>query len=568
MGKKNVARTYVVYYLCAVVLFVSLHLLTVQAQKGTGSGMDARCAEILSDKNRNPRERELQECLDHVHASIEKSEEKLEKQQKERTNTEQGIAIINQEINKALLRIRSSDVIIQDLGEEIGGKESMIDELADELQEREAFLASLLQRINELEQRGFVTLLFSNTTLSSYFFKENEYRSLHKVTEDSVRDINSLKSRLTASIGELEEKKVEQGRIRQHQQVSMGRVKDKRGEKEKILKSQLADEESTKESLQADEERAAKIRNRLFNLRGGGAIPFDEALTYAKEVHRATGVRPAFLLGLIKHESDLGRNVGTGTYRVDMHPTRDQPVFLHIVRLLGLEDPDKLRVSASPGFGWGGAMGPAQFIPSTWVCYGGLVNTKTETCSITNESRVVVSTARLQVGSTGADVKRLQQFLNKNGFVIANDGPGSPGKETSTYTNAVAKTVSRFQERYASRILKPYGLKQGNGQVGPSTRGAVNQLEFYGGNWRYKKEADIIRRYTKNNRPSNPWNPRDAFFASGIYLERLGAAGNECRAAGKYYAGSNWRSQVARMYCNGVLAKARDFERDIAFLQR
>jgi len=74
------------------------------------------------------------------------------------------------------------------------------------------------------------------------------------------------------------------------------------------------------------------------------------------------------LLGIITEESNLGENVGTGNWRTDMHPTRDQPVFATIVAELGL-DPDKMPVSKKPWYGWGGAMGPAQFIPSTWILY-------------------------------------------------------------------------------------------------------------------------------------------------------------------------------------------------------
>ena len=62
-----------------------------------------------------------------------------------------------------------------------------------------------------------------------------------------------------------------------------------------------------------------------------------------------------------------------------MNPTRDVPEFLAITSQLGL-NPETLKVSAAPSYGWGGAMGPAQFIPSTWACYGGFINTTTGSC--------------------------------------------------------------------------------------------------------------------------------------------------------------------------------------------
>jgi hypothetical protein len=81
----------------------------------------------------------------------------------------------------------------------------------------------------------------------------------------------------------------------------------------------------------------------------------------------------------LKQETNIGKNVGTGNWKTDMHPTRDVPVFQVIAATLGL-NPDTQAVSAAPSYGYGGAMGPGQFIPSTWACYGGYVNTTTGSC--------------------------------------------------------------------------------------------------------------------------------------------------------------------------------------------
>jgi len=57
-----------------------------------------------------------------------------------------------------------------------------------------------------------------------------------------------------------------------------------------------------------------------------------------------------------------------------MKPSRDQEPFVKITEELG-RDPDITPVSCpmrkkdGSQLGWGGAMGPAQFIPSTWMGY-------------------------------------------------------------------------------------------------------------------------------------------------------------------------------------------------------
>ena len=132
---------------------------------------------------------------------------------------------------------------------------------------------------------------------------------------------------------------------------------------------------------------AAKIRAALFPLAGGQKIPFGQALQYAQVASAKTGVRPAFLLAILTNESALGANVGqcyisntstgdginvkTGNFSPSvMKPTRDIQPFLDITKALGF-DPYKTVVSCQqPSVGgWGGAMGPAQFISSTWVLF-------------------------------------------------------------------------------------------------------------------------------------------------------------------------------------------------------
>ena len=56
---------------------------------------------------------------------------------------------------------------------------------------------------------------------------------------------------------------------------------------------------------------------------------------------------------------------GAIVYKV-MNPRRDTPIFQTLTASLGF-DPYKTLVSCPQAVGWGGAMGPAQFIPSTWV---------------------------------------------------------------------------------------------------------------------------------------------------------------------------------------------------------
>ncbi len=82
----------------------------------------------------------------------------------------------------------------------------------------------------------------------------------------------------------------------------------------------------------------------------------------------------------------------------------------------------------------------------------------------------------VKMGSITEDVRELQKFLNKNGFIIAKTGPGSPGKETNVFSTGTQAALIKFQEKYKNQILTPSGLKKGNGILGPNTRRVINSM--------------------------------------------------------------------------------------------
>ena len=91
------------------------------------------------------------------------------------------------------------------------------------------------------------------------------------------------------------QKKVEVSEVEKKKLVSVSKGKEK--EYEEILKERRA--------------KAAQIRAALFSVRDSAAIPFGKALEYAIEAERRTGVRPAFLLGILTQETNLGQNTGS-----------------------------------------------------------------------------------------------------------------------------------------------------------------------------------------------------------------------------------------------------------------
>jgi peptidoglycan hydrolase-like protein with peptidoglycan-binding domain len=83
-------------------------------------------------------------------------------------------------------------------------------------------------------------------------------------------------------------------------------------------------------------------------------------------------------------------------------------------------------------------------------------------------------TRDLTIGSTGADVKALQQFLNAHGFTVSSSGAGSSGNETTYFGPATKAALIKFQEYYDISISN--SIINGLGYFGPVTRGKVNMM--------------------------------------------------------------------------------------------
>ena len=246
-------------------------------------------------------------------------------------------------------------------------------------------LAQLIRRTREIDDTSLVELLLQGS-ISDFFADIDTYEVLQDSLTESFDEIIAVKEDLSVRREVLEEDKEEEETLRQLQILERQEIEAREAEKQELLDVTKGQEEAYQELIAGQERTAAQIRAALFSLRDTADISFGQAYELAKAASAATGVRPAFLLGIIKNESDLGKNVGqclltnspnkgdgvgknTGrAFSGVMKPTRDVDPFIRITTELGI-DPFSQPVSCPQSIGYGGAMGPAQFIPSTWVLY-------------------------------------------------------------------------------------------------------------------------------------------------------------------------------------------------------
>ena len=343
---------------------------------------------LLAQNNVNVQElrQKLQNELNQIMQEIEKYKKEINKLSSQKRTLQQEIQYLTAQINKTELEIKAIKYEINVLTSRINSTIKAIKETESKISKSKEHLKLTLRTYYNLSKKSFFEVVLAEQNLSDYFSNIVYLNKLQESINSQIDELKNLVRDLNYKKQKLEEAMEEQENLLNLAEIKKNELAELQQEKNELLKVTQGEERKYQRLLTEKEKRAAEIRAQLFRLAGGvSPISFGEALKYADLVSKFTGIRPAFLLAVLKQESDLGRNVGqcylkepeTGAginiksgARVErvMNPVRDVPVFLEITKKLGI-DPYSTPVSCPLSFGWGGAMGPAQFIPSTWKAY-------------------------------------------------------------------------------------------------------------------------------------------------------------------------------------------------------
>lgn len=323
------------------------------------------------------RRAELEQEMKRLEAEISTSTKLLSAKRAESASIQRDIDILTYEINNAKLRIRQKEIEINELGGDINRKVAAIGALETRLGSEKESLEELLRKQREIDDISLPEIILTNNSLSDLFADVDSFTFIQESLHQSFQNIRTTKAETETEKTVLVGRRNSEIDARQQIEAEKRTIESKEAEKKKLLALNKS-QEATYESVIADRQRQIEqIRSALFELRNTTAISFGEAYDHAKFISAKTGIRPAFLLAILTQETNLGANVGTcnrpgdpetKSYKNIMKPERDLEPYLAIMKELGLP-PEGQPLSCPSGGGWGGAMGPAQFIPSTWVMY-------------------------------------------------------------------------------------------------------------------------------------------------------------------------------------------------------
>jgi len=328
-------------------------------------------------------EEELKKELEKVEAEIQQTQQTLS-QQKVKSNTIEGqVNVLKSEINKAQAVINEKSKTITRLGSDIDIKEQTVSQLNEKMERSKDTVAELLRATNQFDDVSLPEIILSYDNISDFFSVVDTLVVVQASMDQLFDQIRELRGLTEEEKIKLEEKKNKEADAKAEVEREKQKVAAKKGEQDSLLAVSKNTEKTYQQLLDEKNAKAAAIRSALFRLRDSAGISFGEALEFAKVAGKATGVRPAFILAILKQESNLGQNVGTCNrpgdpeekkwYNIMPGPTSgswrdDQTNYKKIVEALG-RPIDGTPLSCPMGAGWGGAMGPSQFIPTTWLSY-------------------------------------------------------------------------------------------------------------------------------------------------------------------------------------------------------
>lgn len=408
---------------------------------------------------------ECQTLLEQYQKEISGYEQNISKTQQDKKTLQNQIYILKNKTDKLNLQIKESGLMVKDLNFQIKDTESSIGNTISKTETLQEKLAGVLRVIDEEDKKSLIEILFKEDKISGFFDNLVALAGLSDGTKIYLEEIAKLRETLENQKGSLEKEKDELENLLTIQQLQKNELSATKTDREKLLAETKGKESAYQKLLTETQKKANEIRARIFELIGVPEAPtFGEAVDIAKHIENMTGIRPALLLAVLTQESNIGKNVGqcyltnintgsgvriqtgAGTNRV-MKPDGlsgrkgDIPYFLQITQELG-RDYAKTPVSCPMSYGWGGAMGPAQFIPSTWALYKDDITAMIGKTPDPWYIRDAFLAAALYLKKYGADSKNYNDEWKAAMIYFS----GTTNKKYRFYGDSVMSWASKYEE--------------------------------------------------------------------------------------------------------------------------
>jgi peptidoglycan hydrolase CwlO-like protein len=420
IAKIKITQTLFFCLLFGGIFFTTSSLLAQEGGNETGSG------------NQTGNEEEIDELKD-----------KLKNAEKKKNNLQGDLSQVNADLSAKQRAINSVAGLVADTEETITRKQNEIGNLEKQIKVNTEILRQLVVELYHTKATPLVEIMLDEADLRGLVSQGDNLLSMQERVGALLEDIAATKEKIKNDQEELANAKDEQeSALREHNL-----------DKNEIL----GDKAELSAELDEQSKVIAKINKELAELQGDlqvvtgksySAKNIKDAVNFASD---RTGVPKGFLYGVLKVETNLGRNVGGCTYaQVEDGAEKNykakrlsktsyntflarRKTFKSITDDLGLNY-RKQKVSCNPPYrGTGGAMGVAQFMPDTWVAY------RAQIAKVTG--RKTPSPWDLTDGVTAMALK------------LKRDAPGVVNGDTGAMKQATCRYLGVCQAAYYGPVL-------------------------------------------------------------------------------------------------------------------
>lgn len=318
-------------------------------------------------------------------------DDQLQSVQAEKRSLDNEKKTLDTEIRRRELEIKRLTLVLKKTASEIQEKTSDISALTQKIAKSRSAIAAGLFSLYTYDHHNPLTIILGYGKISDFFNSVESLTRVQASIQATLDDFKKNRELLAKEKEELEEFKIEQRGLHSLQEVERRFLAQKKQEKEELLRLTKGKEAIFQQLLTSKKRDLATLKTQLFYLEKTG-VTAEDAIRFAELAANRAGIRPAFLLALLEVETgkqfedgviSVGTNLGTGNWKRDLYDCyrsigkksaaeSEKTAFFKITGALNL-DPEKMPVSRRPSYGCGGAMGPAQFLPTTWLRFSNRV---------------------------------------------------------------------------------------------------------------------------------------------------------------------------------------------------
>ncbi len=285
-----------------------------------------------------------------------KLEKKISKETKKLKAAQERLTTVKKSLATTQWRVSRTEDELERIAQEIAQREERMKQLRTQLDFQKEVLKRTVREMYSVQSASPVERVAAPQRSMQY----DRLGALRDRAMTAMRQISAMQARIAAIRAELAAQ-------REKKEAVLAEQKRQR-EALAVAKADAAREYRRRAATLAELKRElAAVQSKLSSLLGR-KVNAKDIVDAARIASKATGVRKDFLLGELVVETSLGTYTGGCTYKKTRMRDADKVALKKIAKALDINY-KKVKLSCAPGFGYGGAMGVAQFMPTTWLAY-------------------------------------------------------------------------------------------------------------------------------------------------------------------------------------------------------